>query len=502
MSVRAAVRAVLSTGLLWPSPLRAVVLGGRVAARYGASLYSLTVWTASRCPDAPALIEASGVTTFRGLVERADLIADTLATRVPPGGTLGLLGRNHSAFVATLLAGLRLGVRVLLLNTFHAPEQVARVAREHQLDLLVADEEFLAGVQGADPTLPICSAATLEALQRPSAPAHVRARRGGRLVVLTSGSTGQPKVVDRRVRPGEALRTLTALLTRLDVRAGAPTLLTLPLFHGHGLMTLALSLTFGAPLHLFRRGTAELYERALLTQGIEVLVVAPTVLHRLLERPAMGRAPTLRTIVCGSAPLSVDLATRTLRRFGPVLFNLYGASEAGLIALATPTQLLAAPDSVGELLPGAPVVLRREDGGRAAPGEVGEVVVGGVRTGDVGHLSASGWLTLRGRRDDLIICGGENVYPEEVEGRIAQLPYVRACAVLGVPSEEYGQRLAALMVHEDTHPPVPDTVVEADLRALLPRTLRPACWQFVPALPRTALGKLVRAQLRPPENAR
>lgn len=321
-------------------------------------------------------------------------------------------------------------------------------------------------------------------------------------MLLSSGSTGPPKAVRREVSPAPLLPTLTALLNGPELRARAPTLLTIPLFHGHGLMTLGLCLAMGAPLHLFARGTPELYWQALTERDIEVLVLVPTVLYRLLETPSPGRAGRLRTIVCGSAPLGAGLATRALSRFGPVLSNLYGGSEFGLVSLATPGHLLAAPDSVGSVLPGVRVSVRRADGTPAPFGEVvvrGSMATGrpgsGQGTGDLGRLTPSGRLTLAGRLDDLLIIGGENVSPEAVEARIAELGYVRECAVVGVPSEEYGQALAVLIVLHGGQGGVTRERVELDLRSRLPRMLRPARVTFVEELPRNALGKLVRRRL-------
>ncbi|BDP43948.1 acyl-CoA synthetase (plasmid) [Deinococcus aetherius] len=501
-----ALRAAGRTGLLHPNPGRAAWLWLALTVRHGVSLYSVAAWSAARFPDAPALVEPEGTTTFRGLAQQADLIADALAGRVRPGGSVGLLGRNHATFVATLLACGRLGLRAVLLNTSFSARQTLEVCGAQALDLLVVDDEFVPGLRALGAGVPLWPTSGVRALRREEVPRRPARRRRGSIVILSSGSTGPPKAVRRNVNPAELLPTLTALLDRLRLRARAPTLLTIPLFHGHGLMTLGLSLAMGAPLHLFARGTPEAYWRALVQGDIEVLVLVPTVLYRLLETPSPEPAGRLRTIVCGSAPLGADLATRALSRFGPVLYNLYGGSEFGLVSLATPEGLLAAPDSVGDVLPGVRVLIRRPDGTPAPPGEVGEVVVRGgmvtgepspgTRTGDLGQLSPSGRLTLAGRRDDLLIVGGENVSPEAVEARIAELGYVRECAVVGLPSEEYGQALAALLVLHPGHPRVTRETVEADLRPLLPRMLRPARIAFVEELPRNALGKLVRRQLQ------
>lgn len=393
----------------------------------------------------------------------------------------------------------------MLLNTSFSARQTLEVCGAQALDLLVVDDEFVPGLRALGAGVPLWPTSGVRALRREEVPRRPARRRRGSIVILSSGSTGPPKAVRRNVNPAELLPTLTALLDRLRLRARAPTLLTIPLFHGHGLMTLGLSLAMGAPLHLFARGTPEAYWRALVQGDIEVLVLVPTVLYRLLETPSPEPAGRLRTIVCGSAPLGADLATRALSRFGPVLYNLYGGSEFGLVSLATPEGLLAAPDSVGDVLPGVRVLIRRPDGTPAPRGGRG-----GGRAGRDGDGRALPGDEDRGPRPAQSLRAahagrsarrppdrrGENVSPEAVEARIAELGYVRECAVVGLPSEEYGQALAALLVLHPGHPRVTRETVEADLRPLLPRMLRPARIAFVEELPRNALGKLVRRQLQ------
>ncbi|PYE55188.1 class I adenylate-forming enzyme family protein [Deinococcus yavapaiensis] len=499
MSVLAA---LASTGLLRSRPVSAVRQAVRVALRHGPNLYALAAWTAARFPDRTALVELDGSTSYRALVARANVLADALTARLSGNGTVGLLMRNHATFVEALLACERDGRRVVLLNTTWSAREVREACERHDVRLLLADDEFT-GERREDDT-PAWSTSEMRALRRDDTPRRAARRAKSGLVVLTSGSTGPPKAVERRSKSLLVLPILAHLASHLPLRMHAPTLLTLPMFHGHGLAALACALALAAPLHVFERGATEAFARVLAERDIEVLVLVPTILHRLIDVDA--RAPELRAIVCGSAPLRAALARRALSHFGPVLFNLYGSSEAGLVSLATPSRLLAAPDSVGRVLPGVRVSVRRRDGACAPPSELGEVVVrsplvvsslsgGEVATGDIGRLDTSGWLHLEGRLDDLLICGGENVSPEAVEVRVETLTYVRACAVFGLPDEEYGQVLGMLVV---SAPEVPEAAVRlrSDLARLLPKALRPKEVTFVAELPRTASGKLDRARVR------
>ncbi|WP_169737157.1 class I adenylate-forming enzyme family protein, partial [Deinococcus pimensis] len=466
-----------------------------VLVRHPPSLYALAAWTAARFPHAPALVEDGRVTTYADLRVLADRAASRLAVSGPRGVTVGLLADSSTGFVVTLLGAARAGVPLVLLDPSAPPQRTQSTLREQKVRVIVTDDERASEVASTTGLRTLAlSALTSDGARTPA----LGRRPAGRLVLLTSGTTGEPRAVRRAANARLALRTLPGLVDGLELRAFAPTALTLPLFHGHGLATLAASLALGAPLHLLHRAPPRQVWNTLEQAGIEVLVVVPTVLYRLLTHEG-GHAPALRTIVCGSAPLGEDLARRALARFGPVLCNLYGASEWGLATLATPRVLLADPGSVGRTLPGIRLRVRLPDGTAAAPGEVGEVHVRAgrreVATGDLGRLSSSGVLTLCGRRDDLLIVGGEKVLPEDVEARVSGLPYVRECAVRAVPSEEYGQALAAFVVVGAGWEGVTAARVSADLKALLPRRLRPVHVEVVDELPRNTVGKLVRRRL-------
>lgn len=449
--------------------------------REGPGLYALAAWWAGREPERVALVDRGGPVTFGELRERADRVTAALVPHLRPGQTVGLRAGQSADAVAALLGALRLGLRVVLLNPAQSEVALGALVRAQNMRALLVDAPL---AKGGSSEVPVWGLDDLQdappARTRP--PPHM-----GRPVLLTSGTTGEAQVVRRSWSPEAALASAGALLEALDLRAGAPTLLPLPLFHGHGLAALAVGLGMGAPVHLAAgRGARELWAM-LERERIEVLVLVPTVLHRLLAEMG-GTAPVLRTIVCGSAPLDPALAVRTRERLGDVLFNLYGSTEAGLISLATPADLSAAPGTVGRPLPGVRVRLE---------GDRGEVVVGRDRaTGDLGRWDQAGCLFVTGRADDLMLIGGENVFPAEVEAQIAALPGVRECAVCPVPSAEYGQALHAFVVPGPDAPADPEW--HAALRESLPRRLRPLTFTRLPELPRTPSGKVQRWRLQEP----
>lgn len=475
-------RAVRRSGVLSPAPASALMGLLGTLTREGPGLYALAAWWAGREPGRVALVDERGPMTFGALRERADRVAAALSPHLRPGQTVGLRAGQSAGAVAALLGALRLGLRVVLLNPAQPEAALRALVRAQNVRTLLVDAPLGPLREDESGGVPVWRLNDLleSPLPRRRLPPHT-----GRPVLLTSGTTGEARVVRRSWSPGAALASAGALLEALDLRAGAPTLLPLPLFHGHGLAALALGLGMGAPVHLAAgRCARELWD-LLERERIAVLVLVPTVLHRLLAQ-ADGTAPTLRRVVCGSAPLDPALAVRARERLGDVLFNLYGSTEAGLISLATPADLSAAPGTVGRPLPGVGVRLE---------GERGEVMVGRAHvTGDLGRLDHAGRLFVTGRADDLLLIGGENVFPAEVEAQIAALPGVRECAVCPVPSAEYGQALHAFVVPEPDAPG--DSEWHAALRESLPRRLRPLTFTRLSELPRTPSGKVQRWRLR------
>lgn len=516
-----AYRALGRTGLLSPVPLLALVQLLLCWLRFGSSVYMLAAWGAWRFPHRTALVEPGQAVTYGQLLVRADQLAGALEQTYSPK-TIGILGRNRIAYVEGLLACARLGADTVLLNTMDGPEQLRAFFQSQKVDLLLCDREFQPRVETALQPIRLEQRPPIVGLEtgpdHPLALPQSRASifppslalrpRSGSLILLTSGTTGPAKKVRRKPTLEEALGLLTSLLESLQPRTGDATLLTVPLLHGHGLATLVLSLALGSPLFLFPRASAEDFLHCIEERRIKVLVVVPTILYRLLEavRPQQDLG-SLRAIFCGSAPLDGGLATRTLERFGDVLYNLYGSSETGVISLATPEDLRQAPATVGTVLPGVELRILDERRSPVAAGELGNIHIlrdgGAIPTGDVGYLDAAGRLFLLGRADDMLICGGENVFPEVIETKIQQaLEYVLQAAVIGLPDPEYGQAIHLFVVLKPGPPEVTPERIAQDLEPLFPRTLRPKKITVVGHIPRNLAGKILRHKLRTAEGAR
>ncbi|HMG29557.1 MAG TPA: AMP-binding protein [Jiangellaceae bacterium] len=518
---RDGVAAAFGSGLVAPMSPRRLVRVARAVSRYGLALASAAEMSAIRHPDRLGVVDERGSLTFGELGRRATALADALhhGRLLREGGRLGLLCRNHRDFVVTAVAGSRLGADLVFLSTDLGAPALAGVLEREQVTTLVHDEEFTPVldrvpftrprvVSWAGPDAPAPTVDLLAGVDSPPAP---RPHGRGRIVVMTSGTTGTPKGAPREVADLRMGLPVTSLLAAMRLRSGEAMVIQPPLFHGFGLGFLAAALALGCPAILHSRCGPEDALRLVADHRAGVMVCVPVLLHRIMRLPRQTRAEnatgSLRVIVSGAAALRPELAREVMDEFGDVLFDLYGTTETGWATLATPADLRAAPGTVGRPAHGVAVAVLHDDGSRLPEGGVGDVYVGSrlafggytggggkrivrglMSTGDIGFVDAQGRLFVVGRADDMVISGGENVYPREVEDLLAGHPEVADVVVYSVPDDEFGQRLAARVV------PMAGTSVTGDgLAAYVADTLGrhkvPRDIEFVTGLSRTGSGK-------------
>ena len=464
---------------------------------------------AARHPDRPAIIDDDGAVSFAEVDERTTRLAHGLVDRgVRAGSKVAVLCRNHRGFVETMVACAKIGAHAVLLNTGLSKTQLATVLREQEVALVVADTEFtdlpdVARLSDTDLDQVIAAS--------PSTPLPRRPPRG-RLIVLTSGTTGTPKGA-RRPEPA-GLSPAAALLSRIPLREGETIAVPAPLFHTWGLAAFQIGLVLGATLVLRRKFDPAQVLADVRDHGCGALFVVPVMLQRVLEL-ADRDVPSLRVIASSGSALPPPVAQRCLREFGPVLYNLYGSTEVSWVSIATPAELARRPGTVGQPPRGTRLAILDEHGAPLPPGETGRIFVanemlfegytngmgkevrdGLMSTGDVGYRDETGLLFIAGRDDEMIVSGGENVYPAEVEALLAGLPEVREVAVIGVPDEEFGQRLAAYVVCGEAGG-LDEDAVRYHVRTHLARYSVPRDVVFLDSLPRNATGKVLKRDLPP-----
>ncbi len=490
---------------------------------------------AIRYPDATAIIDDHGELTFAELQRRTNALAHAWsADGIAAGDTVAILCRNHRGFVEALTAASKLGAHALLLHTAFSAPQLAAVCAAEDPRAIVHDAEFaqvLAAAAGgrrryvAWTQTTRSGAPTLDELiergdQGEVDPPPTR----GAIVVLTSGTTGTPRGAQRK--EPKTLDPAAALLSKIPLRARGRTLIAAPLFHSWGLAHLVLGLGLSSTLVLHRRFDAEETLRSIDEHGVTALVVVPVMLQRILERgPKVVRkydSGSLRVIAASGSVLPGALATRVMDTFGDVLYNLYGSTEVAWATIATPQDLRAAPGTAGRPPRGTVVRLYDDAGEEVAAGATGRIFVGNdlvfdgytgggtkavidglVSSGDVGHFDEDGCLFVDGRADEMIVSGGENVFPREVEDTIASLDGVEEVAAIGVDDAGFGRRLRAFVVRSEGSS-LTEREVKEHVKATLARFKVPRDVVFLDELPRTATGKVLKrelAELREPERA-
>jgi fatty-acyl-CoA synthase len=482
---------------------------------------------ALRHSDRVGLIDELGSLTFGELGARSDALACALRARgVAEGSCIGILARNHRGFLDITFAGSKVGARLLYLNTDFAGPQLHDVCEREGVTLLVHDEEYDGLMEGLDPPRGRLHAwtdepgepETLEALireyagQTPEPPAEP-----SRLVLLTSGTTGTPKGAPREA--GHSLHPLGALLSKVPYRQRESSYIAAPMFHGLGFTQMALAVTIGCTTIVERRFKPERVLDAIVRERPQVLVVVPVMLHRIVslieEHPGQWDTSSLRIIFASGSQLEAELVRRTQRAIGHVIYNFYGSTEVAWATFATPEDLRAAPGTAGRPPFGTIVRLYDEDGRPVyGPGNVGRIFVGNgfqfegytgggnkqiidglMSTGDVGHFDTGGRLFVDGRDDDMIVSGGENLFPGEVEELLITHDAIGEAAVIGVDDEEFGKRLAAYVVLRPGQ-----SLTDDELREFVKRNLArykvPRDVAFVEELPRTPTGKVLKRKLR------
>jgi fatty-acyl-CoA synthase len=496
--------------------------------RWGPTPASGYAISAMRDPQRPAIHDDRGTITFRELHEQTNALAHSLrAAGFSEGDGIAILCRDHSGFIKSTVAASKLGATVLLLNTSFAGPQIAEVCEREQPRVLVYDEEFME----------LCAAAGEGRLnviawhdgevQAPFTTIDELVDRGdranldppvdrGRVVILTSGTTGAPKGASRH-QP-RSLDPAAKLFSRIPLRARETTVIAAPLFHSWGYAHFTLGLALSSTLVLHRRFEPEEALASIERHRASALILVPVMLQRIMELgpETIRRYDTrsLRVIAVSGSALPGELALRVMDSFGEVLYNLYGSTEVAWATIASPRQLRAAPGTAGTPPRGTKLRLVDADGReRRRPGETGRIFVhnemvmdgyttgdgklvldGLIATGDVGYVDRQGRLFVSGRDDEMIISGGENVFPREVEDLLAEYPGVEDVAVIGVADREFGERLRAFIVLEPGAALDGETV-KAHVRDNLARYKAPRDVLFVAELPRTATGKVLKRML-------
>ncbi len=505
-----------------PHRIAQLVLGFERFGLLGGAL----VASAIRHGDQVAMVDERGQVTYKQLDDRVNALANGWREQgLEAGEGVAILVRNHRGFLESVFAAAKCGARIVLLNTSFAGPQIREVAEREGTDLLVIDEEYadlLDGVEVPRGTYRAWTDAeddgedTLEGVIRAnSTDAPPKPDVSPRITILTSGTTGTPKGAPRS--EPRSLALIGGLLSKVPFKARETTELCVPMFHALGFMQAIVGIGLGSTLVVRRRFDAEDTLRSIDEHRASAMVVVPVMLRRLVDLGektiAQHNHSSLRIIFVSGSALGSDLAERALEAFGPVVYNLYGSTEVSYATIATPEDLTDDSSTVGTVVRGSVVKIFDEDENELPTGESGRIFVGNLSqfegytgggskdsieglmsSGDVGHFDERGRLYIDGRDDEMIVSGGENVFPAEVEELLSAHQKISEAAAIGVEDEKFGQRLKAFVVLSGRA-----KLSEDDVKKYVKENLAdykiPREVVFIDELPRNPTGKVLKREL-------
>jgi fatty-acyl-CoA synthase len=497
---------------------------------------------ARRTPNRTAVIDDDGELTFKELDDSANAVANgLLAMGVRGGDGVALLIRNHRWFLIAMYGAAKVGVRIILLNSEFSGPQIKEVSEREGAKLIIFDDEYTKAVSAADPPLGRLralptnpDAADSSASASGEAPSEStdetladliartkndpppKATHHSKIIILTSGTTGTPKGANRSTPP--SLAPIGGVLSHVPFRSGEVTSLPAPMFHALGFLHATIAMMLGTTLVLRRKFKPATVLADIEKHKVTAVVVVPVMLSRMLDAlDGMERKPdlsSLRIVFVSGSQLGAELATRALKDLGPVVYNLYGSTEIAFATIARPKDLSINPATVGPVVKGVKVKLFDDNGNEVPQGEVGRIFVGNtfpfegytggghkqiidglMSSGDVGYFDENGLLYVSGRDDEMIVSGGENVFPAEVEDLISGHPEVIEATALGVEDKDWGHRLRAFVVKADGAS-VDEDAIKTYVRDHLARYKVPREVVFLDELPRNPTGKILKRELR------
>ncbi len=488
---------------------------------------------ARRTPDGTAVVDDDGEITFKELDEAAHAVANgLLAMGVKGGDGVAILARNHRWFLIALYGAARVGARIILLNSEFSGPQIKEVSERENAHVIIYDDEYTKAVAQAEPPQGKLRAlgtnpdkdepsgstdeTLAELIERSSAKPAPKAAKHSSIIILTSGTTGTPKGANRSTPP--SLAPIGGVLSHVPFKANEVTSLPAPMFHALGFLHATIAMFLGSTLVLRRR-----FKPATVLADIEknkatAMVVVPVMLSRLLdELEKTEKKPdlsSLRIVFVSGSQLGAELANRALKDLGPVIYNLYGSTEIAFATIARPQDLSINPATVGPVVKGVKIRILDDNGNDLPQGEVGRIFVGNtfpfegytggghkqiidglMSSGDVGYFDEHNLLYVSGRDDEMIVSGGENVFPAEVEDLISGHPEVVEATALGVEDKDWGHRLRAFVVKTDGAS-VDEDAIKNYVKENLARYKVPREVVFLDELPRNPTGKILKRELR------
>ncbi len=518
-------RVLRQIGLLKAQDPIKLAKAGKKLAEWGPGFPSAVGAAAARKPHQVAIIDDAGQMTWGEVLDEVNRLSAALKSQgIGVGDPIAVLCRNHRYMVITMVAIMQIGARMLLLNTMASGGQLVELTKREGAKLVILDQEFLSVATELDQDKLVLAWADDDSTGLPMlsdltkgqpTDDHPKPAKPGGIVIFTSGTTGLPKGA-RRKEP-ENLDPLLTFFGSIPYEGNSTVVLAAPLFHSWGLLNFGFGLSTLPTYVLRRKFVPEQVIQDIATYKAKVLVVVPLMMQRLVDAdPEVIKSndvSSLQITASSGSALAGELATHFMDTFTDSVYNFYGATETGWATIANPADLRAAPGTAGRVPWHTVTKVLDENGNELPPNETGVIYVGNsmlfagytdgnnkdfrdglMHTGDLGYFDSEGRLFVAGRDDDMVISGGENVFPRELEDALIEHPKVQDVVVTGVNDPQWGQALAAYVVPREGETLTQEEVVEF-AKAHVARFAVPRAVMFLDELPRNPTGKVMKRHL-------
>lgn len=506
MNVLRLLFALYKSGLL---SVLSIVKLVRAIIKHGLNLMTLLQFAASKYGNNIALVDDKEEHTYVELLKESLQLSIHLSNQygIKPKQKVGIYCRNHASLVKTIFALSRLGANIYFMNADIGKVQFHQLVKQHSFELFIYDEDFTSLVQESDEIKQkLCTSQIMEFFNYPVADNQMIPRTSAsNLVLLTSGTTGTPKEVIHKPSLFNYLNPFIGMVERLKLVQYKNGYIATPLYHGYGIAILFLLIALGKKVVVSEKFQPQKACMLIRKHQIEMVTVVPLMIHKMLKEN-VGDLTSLCCIASGGAILSPTLAQEVKRTLGHVLYNLYGTSETGLNIIATPEDLAYSSHTIGKGIKGVKCKIATAHQENAESGTVDQLWVKSkgsmaqtkhqwISTRDLAYQDTYGYYFLAGRKDDMIVSAGENVYPLQVENILLEHPYIEDAAVIGIADEQFGQRLHAFVQKIDGANITQATLVEW-LQSKVARYEMPKEMTFIDTIPYTPIGKKDKKQLK------
>ncbi|MBN2662749.1 MAG: AMP-binding protein [Bacteroidales bacterium] len=484
------------------------------ALKNGVNLLAMLNFAAKLYPQRKAITDDYKSLSYSELYKETKEFAIAIREKydIKPKKKVAVICKNHISIIKATFAISGLGAELYLLNPEMSEQQFTSFINKTNFKLIIYDKEIeqkLITVLTEENSLlsyddekksvnNITKNKNYNNYKLPK-------KKSGSIIVLTGGTSGSVKVAKRKPSIFDFLNPFFALLTKLDLDEFKSVYIAIPIYHGFGLSTLIISALLGSEMYLLNKFETEKAANLIEKHKIEVITLVPIILKRLLEYNS-AKITSIKRIITGGVAISPVLVKDSLQKLGHTLFNLYGTSEAGFSVMATPEDLAKKPSTIGKPIQGVKLKIFDKTGQTLKAGQTGMISLKtkwsmynkndkNVATGDLGYVDKDGHLFLAGRADDMIVSGGENVYPIVVENVMIQHTDIEQVVVIGINDSDFGQRLKAFVVKSKN-----SSITEDDLfkwvKNKVARYEMPAKIEFIDEIPITPVGKIDRKALK------